>query len=141
MSPAEKNNRLRLAVLYFIVAYGVLFWYSYDDYFCLNPNSAPQPIITARLALACTLWDTLVGFGIAFTVNAIGEFGRIVPFWATIVTGIGFASIPFWIYRGYGQFLFEHTWADVRCFFTTVVRKSATARFSGDSRVAGKSRW
>jgi hypothetical protein len=26
--------------------------------------------------------------------------------------------MPFWIYRGFGVFLFANTWADVSCFFT-----------------------
>jgi hypothetical protein len=35
-----------------------------------------------------------------------------------MIAAAGFASIPFWIYRGHGVFLFENTWADVSCFFT-----------------------
>jgi hypothetical protein len=37
---------------------------------------------------------------------------------AGVIAFVGFASIPFWIYRGYGKFLFERTWVDVSCFFT-----------------------
>jgi len=32
--------------------------------------------------------------------------------------GCGAGSMPFWIYRGYGHFLFEGTWTDISCFFT-----------------------
>ena len=39
------------------------------------------------------------------------------PLLAGAVTGAGLASIPFWIYRGYGHFLFEGTPADISCFF------------------------
>jgi hypothetical protein len=35
-----------------------------------------------------------------------------------VVAGVGYGSVPFWIYRGYGTFWFENTWADVSCFFT-----------------------
>ncbi|MGO9084957.1 MAG: hypothetical protein ACLQBK_07000 [Candidatus Sulfotelmatobacter sp.] len=37
---------------------------------------------------------------------------------STLIAGLGLASIPPWIYRGYGHFLFENTRADVSCFFT-----------------------
>jgi hypothetical protein len=40
-----------------------------------------------------------------------------VPLLAAAISGGGLASIPFWIYRGYGHFLFEGTWVDVSCFF------------------------
>lgn len=32
--------------------------------------------------------------------------------------GLVVARLPFLIYRGYGHFRFEGTWADVSCFFT-----------------------
>jgi len=73
---------------------------------------------TARLALACTAWD-LVASGCALLAASVLKR---VSVWnvilAAFVAGLGFASIPFWIYRGYGVFLFENTWADVSCFFT-----------------------
>ena len=39
------------------------------------------------------------------------------PLLAGAIAGAGLASIPCWIYRGYGHFLFEGTWADINCFF------------------------
>ena len=35
-----------------------------------------------------------------------------------VIAGVGYGSVPFWIYRGYGIFWLENTWADVSCFFT-----------------------
>jgi hypothetical protein len=39
------------------------------------------------------------------------------PLLAGALTGAGLASVPFWIYRGYGRFFFEGTWSDISCFF------------------------
>ena len=51
--------------------------------------------------------------------RGIGKCSRWLQiFLSALVAGAGFASIPFWIYRGYGHFLLENTWADVSCFFT-----------------------
>ncbi len=36
---------------------------------------------------------------------------------AGTITGAGLASIPFWIYSGYGHFVLEGTWVDISCFF------------------------
>ena len=36
---------------------------------------------------------------------------------SAVIAGVGFVSIPFWMYRGNGIFLLDHTWADVSCFF------------------------
>ena len=40
------------------------------------------------------------------------------PVARVFVMGAGFAYLPFFIYRGFGTFRFENTWADVSCFFT-----------------------
>ena len=45
------------------------------------------------------------------------RFRTAAPLLAAAITGAGIASLPFWIFRGYGHFLFEGTWADVSCFF------------------------
>jgi len=118
MAPNERRTRLQLAVVYFITAYGVLFWYSSGNAFCFRANGTSHSIVTARLALACTIWDFVASAAVALGMDAIGEHGRFIPVCSAIVTGVGLASMEFWIYRGYGHFLFENTWADVSCFLT-----------------------
>ncbi|MDE3201964.1 MAG: hypothetical protein KGN79_13700 [Acidobacteriota bacterium] len=45
------------------------------------------------------------------------KFRIALPLLAAAIAYAGLASMPFWIYRGYGHFLLEGTWADVGCFF------------------------
>jgi hypothetical protein len=109
--------RLLSSAAFFLVAYGILFAYA-DNYFCSASRGQARPIVSAKLALACTLWD---GFACALGLFASRLADRrcsLRIFASTIVSGAGFASIPFWIYQGYGHFLFENTWADVSCIFT-----------------------
>jgi hypothetical protein len=35
-----------------------------------------------------------------------------------LIVASGLIYLPNWIYKGYGIFRFENTWADVSCFFT-----------------------
>jgi hypothetical protein len=111
-----------MAGLYFIVAYGILAAYSYQNYFCSPARTGrSHALTTARLAFACTLWDLFASSCGALAAAAIDKFTRWsgkAPLVSTVVAWLGFASIPFWIYQGYGRFLFEDTWADVSCFFT-----------------------
>lgn len=103
------------AVVYFAVAYGILFLYA-DSYFCSAARGQSRPSVSAKLALACTIWDALAG---ASSVHLFGKQSRWLQILVSAaISGIGFVSMPFWIYRGYGHFLFENTWADVSCFFT-----------------------
>jgi hypothetical protein len=56
---------------------------------------------------------------VGFSVTAKDSGGAAIgPLASTLGAGFGFVSIPFWIYRRFSLFLFEHTWADVSCFFT-----------------------
>jgi hypothetical protein len=108
-----RHVRLLSGVLYFAVAYAILYSYA-DNYFCSPARGQPRAVVAAKLALACTVWDALAG--------AISVFLNQQPRWlracvSALIAGLGFASIPFWIYRGYGHFMFEHTWADVSCVF------------------------
>jgi hypothetical protein len=38
-------------------------------------------------------------------------------FVSTILAFAGFASLPFWLFEGYGHWRFENTGANVSCFF------------------------
>lgn len=114
----EGCARLLLEVAYFICCFGILSWFSYRDLFCSRPGGPSHAVITARLATACTAWDTVAGAAAALSVAATRKHRWIPLAVSTSVSWLGFRSIPSWIYRGYGHFLFENTWADVSCFFT-----------------------
>jgi heme/copper-type cytochrome/quinol oxidase subunit 3 len=117
-----KRSRLWVTILYFIVSYGTLFCSYKGDYFCTRVTGPGLPIMAARLALACTLWELFASTCGALAVAATKHYGHwrgIAPLISTLVAGLGFASIPFWLYRGFANgFLFQNTWADVSCFFT-----------------------
>jgi len=116
-----RRVRLGLAVLYFIACFGILFFYTSGSSFCSRPNGPSRAMATLRLAFACTAWDAFASVCGVLSAAAIKKstgrstISRLV---STLIAGLGFASIPFWIYQGYGTFLFEGTWADVSCFFT-----------------------
>ncbi|SRR5258705_9468490 len=119
MTQKEKRARITLEICYFFVIYAILFYSSYGSYFCAQSRTGRSyAMTTARLALACTAWDVVASCCGLLAESVLKR----VSFWsvllAAFVAGLGFASIPFWIYRGYGVFLFENTWADVSCFFT-----------------------
>ena len=119
-----KENRVHVvsSCLYLAFAYGLLFWYTSGDFFCERPGMEPgHAIATARLAVACTAWDLGRAYADCWSsrLQINGPQRSTIRIFATIlVAGIGFCSIPFWIYRGYGTFLFENSWADVSCVFT-----------------------
>ena len=113
--------RFGFSAAYFLLTGLILSLYSYNSYFCSSERTGRSHVLTiVRLAAACTLWDLFISVAIAklarIHAHQSRQAGAILL--TTIVTGIGFASMPFWIYRGYGVFLFENTWADVSCFFT-----------------------
>lgn len=92
-------------------AYLILWWYTMGDIFCRSHFA-----ITARLTFAFTVWYLII--------KALGELLKNiglprVPLAAlkAAVVAVGIASIPFWLYRGYGYFLLENTSADVNCAF------------------------
>jgi hypothetical protein len=115
------RSRILATSLYFFIASVVLFYFGDRDYFCSPTRTGHSYIHTvAILALACTLWSLLAGASGAMANRIMGkEVGSTISGVLILLSaGAGFVSIPFWIYRGYGVFLFEHTWADVSCFFT-----------------------
>jgi len=122
MSLKENRVRLLLSCLYLAFAYGLLFWYTSGDFFCERPGTGPgHAVASARLAVACTAWDlfaSVCGLLVVRITNKRTPQLGIGILVSAVIAGAGFFSIPFWIYRGYGRFLFENTWADVRCVFT-----------------------
>lgn len=103
---------------YFAVSYIILFLYA-SDYFCSPSRGQARPVVSAKLAFACTIWDVIADVCGAAAVALTGKRrGWLQMLVSTLVVGFGLASIPSWIYGGHGHFLFEDTWADVSCFFT-----------------------
>ncbi len=117
------ETRLRgiLSVIYWAVAFIVLLIFSSGDPFCARPGARNHTIATAQLALALAAYDFVVSVLVALLANAAK---RVFSWWwitvslITLIVGAGVAYLPFWIYRGYGNFRFKNTWADVSCFFT-----------------------
>jgi hypothetical protein len=102
---------------YWAVAFCVVFIFYVNDTFCTRPGRRNYPLMVALLALALTGWDF-----VASVVGALAEKKFKIP-WislllATLIVVSGLIYLPFWIYKGYGSFRFENTWADVSCFFT-----------------------
>jgi hypothetical protein len=112
--------RLLATMIYFAVAYATLSLYVSGSSFCsLSRTGQSRAVVTAKLAFACTVWDivaTLCGFFFLRMLRRKLAWPAVIV--STLVAGCGFASLPFWIYRGYGRFLLENTRADVSCFFT-----------------------
>jgi ABC-type phosphate transport system permease subunit len=114
-----KQRRVLLTALFFVVACGILAAFSYDSYFCSSARAGrSHALTTARLALGCTAWNLLASVCGGMISAAISDRAAIRLTLSTLIAGIGYASVPFWIYQGYGKFLLENTWADVSCFFT-----------------------
>ena len=77
--------------------------------------------MTAQLALALAAYDLAVSVGVAAASTAAKKAFKMQwtsPLLTMVIVGSSLAYLPFWIYRGYGSFRFENTWADVSCFFT-----------------------
>ena len=73
---------------------------------------------TFSLRLACTIWDLFACVVGTWVAQTLMKLRTAAPLLGGAIAGAGLASMTFWIYRGYGRFLFEGTWADVSCFFT-----------------------
>lgn len=108
MSHRQSLFQSTSTVAYFVVTFGVLHWFAGND--CALRS-------TFGLSVACTIWDLfacVVGIWVAQKVMKLRTAG---PLLAGAITGAGLASMPFWIYRSYGNFLFAGTWADISRFF------------------------
>ena len=107
--------RYALLAVYFAVAYVVLYWYAGSGYFCARTG---PPGSTFRLAVGCTVWDLFACSAGSWLAHEVMKLRTAAPLLTSAITAAGLASMPFWIYRGYGHFFFEGTWMDVSCFFT-----------------------
>jgi hypothetical protein len=117
------QTRLRWMLIgpYWVIASLIVLAFSYDDPFCERPGSQSYPVIVAKLGLVLAAWDFIAGFaGARASASAEKVLGMrwISVFFTTLIVGAGFAYLPFFIYRGFGAFRFQNTWADVSCFFT-----------------------
>jgi hypothetical protein len=113
--------RAGLTLLYFLVSFGTLFLYTNNSPLCLQVMGESHAVASARLALACTVWNLFAGAcgSLANTVIKKPAYSSVIaPLVSALVAGLGFAWLPLWIYKGFGGFLFENTWADVNCFIT-----------------------
>jgi hypothetical protein len=119
---SETSLRGIFFAFYFAVAFIVLLYFSFDDSFCARPGARNYWIMNGQLALALAAYSFIVTFGVAAVLSIsapkLGRIRRIRAGISALVVGLGVAFIPFWIYRGYGHFRFEGTWADVSCYFT-----------------------
>lgn len=92
---------------YFILSFAVLNWFA--DGGCLSS--------TFKLSLGCTVLDLFACVVGSWIARKLMKLRTAAPLLAGAITGAGMASIPFWIFRGYGHFIFEGTWADISCVF------------------------
>lgn len=92
---------------YFLLAFTVLYWFA--GHGCLRS--------TFTLSLACTIWDLVACIAGVWVAQRLMRLRTAAPLLAGAISGVGLASMTFWIFRGYGHFRFEGTWANVSCFF------------------------
>src|SRR5579859_575698 len=97
---------------YLVLAFAVLFWLAGNSYFC-----ARSPLSTFRLSLACCVWDLFACAAGSWVAQKVTHLRTVAPLIACLITGTGLASIPFWLYRGYGHWLLEGTPTGVSCVF------------------------
>lgn len=112
MSHRQRIIRWASIGAYFIAAFAVLYWFGGRSYFC---SGSPLQS-TFRLTFACTTWNLIACTTGSFVARKV-DLRTAAPIVAAAISGVGFASIPFWLFRGYGHFLFEGTVMDVSCFF------------------------
>ncbi|MES2223227.1 MAG: hypothetical protein V4587_19935 [Acidobacteriota bacterium] len=115
MSRRTLWTRLALAALYFAATFSYLFYLNHGNTLCEGGNG---PLIESiRLAIGCTAWTLFASFCGAIASQGLGRFFNISAISVTVIVALsGFASLPLWIYTGYGHFRFENI-ADVSCFF------------------------
>lgn len=99
---------------HFGLSFALLYWFAGDSSFCARSSLRS----TFTLSLACTIWDLLACTIGSLIAQRIMKLRTAAPLLAAATSGAGLASMPFWIYRGYGHFLFEGTPMNVSCYFT-----------------------
>jgi len=119
MRRSETALRATLFAFYWAVAFIALFLFSKDDSFCGRPGARSHTLVAGQLSLALAAYDAVVSLVVATTLTAALKNFKVTTTWVTtLVVGFGVGILPSWIYRGYGHFRFENSWADVSCFFT-----------------------
>jgi hypothetical protein len=121
MRSSQTKLRWMLVGPYWVIASFIVFVFYFHDSFCARPGSRNYSIMVVQLGLALAAWDFVAGFVGALASTALEKMLKmrgISLLITTLVVGAGFAYLPLWMYRGYGVFRFENTWADVSCFFT-----------------------
>ena len=105
---------IAVGVLFLGVSHAILMWYTLWR-FVLRPRSFRRCSTTR---VRCTLWDFVSSVCVSAAARSSLVAPKLAPLARAVITGVGVASLPFWIYRGSGVFLFQGTWADVSCVFT-----------------------
>jgi hypothetical protein len=109
-------TRVALTAFYFAATFCYLFYISDGNTFCGGAHG--RVVETLRLAIACTAWSLFASLCGAIVSHIFGSYLKSSgAFVSVFVALVGFASIPLWIYAGYGHFRFKDTFADVSCFF------------------------
>lgn len=120
---------------YFVLSFAVLYW------FAEGAISAPEV-----LSLVLSDSPSHVRSGICSRARQVHGLRRrrwglrtASPLIAGAITGAGLASIPFWLYRGYGHWFLQGTSADISCFFAegygilSIRRRSRTRATHSDT--------
>lgn len=107
MSRQQLLARTTSIGVYFLLAFIVLHWFAGRGFLRS----------TLILSLGCTVWDMLACAVGEWVEKNVIELRTVSPLLGGAIAGAGLASMPFWIYRGYGHFFFEGTWGDISCFF------------------------
>ena len=108
------GKRLLTLALYFCLAFGFLFYYSGIS-FCETRTDKINA--SFRLAVGCTGWFWLASSASRLVVRLSKKPRFFAVILCSLLSLAGFASLPRCVFEGYGQYRFEHTVADVSCFF------------------------
>lgn len=113
MSRRKQVVRSVSVAAYFVLSFAALYWFAGRGYFC-----AKSPLLsTLRLSLACSILDLFACAAGSWVARNVMDLRTAAPLIAGAITGTGLASMPFWLYRGYGHWFLQGTSADVSCFF------------------------
>ena len=108
-------TRVTLTAFYFIATFSYLFYFFRGEPSCESVNGFP--IETIRFAIGCTAWSLFASLCGTIALHKSKIPKSAAGFISFAVALLGFISIPYWIYLGYGHFRFENTIADVSCIF------------------------
>ena len=114
MSERQRIFRLASIGAYSIATFAVLLWFGGESSSCGRRGL----LSTFSLTVACTIWDLFACAAGLFVAQKVLNLRPAAPLLAAAISGSGVASMPFWLFRGYGHYIFEGTAIDVSCFFT-----------------------